>query len=203
MTNKKLDDYLFQEIKTGNLKKIHYLIKIGADLNTSNFLGETPLFVATTFNQIDIAKLLILNQALVDKANFHNETPLMVAIQRENLDMIKMLCAFGANVDAKTSQHKTPLMFAAETGIFKERQKDIIEYIIKRSNFNVDLPDFDRRTALMYASKANNLEAIKILLTHYADRRSRASMRASLCGKCVQLRHLSRSERTHEQSLAY
>ena len=82
---------IFSASANGNKTLIKGLLKDGADVNATNELKRTPLYVAVQHGQYKTAKYLIRNGADVNLADFTGETPLMVAVDKDNLKLVKLL----------------------------------------------------------------------------------------------------------------
>jgi uncharacterized protein len=75
--------------------------------------GRTALDYAASFNNIEMAKLLLDHGAHVDARDTSGSTALHWAAERGNLEVMRMLLESKANVDAANRQGITPLMLAA------------------------------------------------------------------------------------------
>jgi ankyrin repeat protein len=93
---------------------VKLLIEKGANVNESDELNQTPLFVAVNTEQIEIVKLLIENGADVNHKDNNGETPLFAAIKKEySNEMVNMLIMNGANVNETNDCGDTPLYVKA------------------------------------------------------------------------------------------
>ncbi|MCL2673365.1 MAG: ankyrin repeat domain-containing protein [Alphaproteobacteria bacterium] len=86
------------------------LIKMGADVNTRNRQGETPLMHAGTLEMMNI---LIQAKADVNAKDETGRTPLIFASYAGTPEMITALVKAGADVNATNEIGQTPLMSAA------------------------------------------------------------------------------------------
>ena len=89
------------------------LIRAGADVNTANELGITPLMLASTNgNGVMVGELL---RAGADPAvaRQSGETALMMASRSGSVAAVRGLVAYGADVNATTTGGRTALMWAA------------------------------------------------------------------------------------------
>lgn len=83
----------------GDLKVFKFFVKQGLDVNISLKGHETPLNVAGTENNIEIASWLLENGAYVDGVESCLLSPLMSAITFGHFEMVKLLVSHGANVN--------------------------------------------------------------------------------------------------------
>jgi len=95
---------LMYAAESGNLQCVNILIKAGANVNSNNFTGLTPLMVALRRrNNYAVAKKLIEKGADVNAKTIHSETVLMFAASSDNTKTIKMLIDKGVDVNATSS----------------------------------------------------------------------------------------------------
>ncbi len=67
------------------VNEIRFLLDNGADLNSSNELGMTPLGLAIKLNRLDVARVLINRGACLDIIDkYYDKTPFMLAFERLN-----------------------------------------------------------------------------------------------------------------------
>ena len=76
-----------------------FLLQKGADPNSRDGRGNTPLLVAVTVGASDLVPILIAGKANVNLANQSGETPLIRAVQRRDLNSVAALLKAGANPD--------------------------------------------------------------------------------------------------------
>jgi ankyrin repeat protein len=67
-------------------------------------IGWTPLHYACTKGNLDVAKFLVANGALVDSNALNGTTPLMMAVQSGNEDLIRFLLDNGADIRLRNTQ---------------------------------------------------------------------------------------------------
>jgi uncharacterized protein len=92
---------------------VNLLIKAGADVNSSNDYGITPLTLACTNSNAAIAEALMNAGADANKSQWAGETPLMTCTRTGVESAVKVMLARGANVNAATRRGQTALMWAA------------------------------------------------------------------------------------------
>jgi len=140
------------------------LLAAGADANTANDFGMTPLSEACTNASSVLVRLLLKSGANPNTAIAAGESPLMSCARSGSLDGVRMLIEYGAAVNAKEPvQNQTALMWAAA-----ERHPDVVKALIEAH------PDLNARskqgfTALHFAARAGDLESAKALLAAGMD----------------------------------
>ena len=108
---------LHDAIKAGELAAAEALISQENYINDIDFLAGSPLHVAATVGQADIASRLIAAGAEIDIREFGmNETPLHRAATFGRTEVLRILLAAGADTDARNDRQKTPLIKALEAG---------------------------------------------------------------------------------------
>ena len=109
----KLNEQLFNVIADekvsdeAKLKKLKYLVRLGADVNAKDNWGETVLIDAVNWGHIEVVKCLVeLGADLEAKDEWYGETALMKAARGGNLDMVKCLVEHGAQLDVKCENYE-------------------------------------------------------------------------------------------------
>ncbi len=97
---KSMDTYIFQ----------------GADINTRNMEGYTPLLIAVLRGNYEAAYYLVRAGADLEISSPAGFTPLMIASMRGYSDIAKLLIDNNANVNAELKRGLTALMLAAGKG---------------------------------------------------------------------------------------
>ncbi len=76
-----------------------FLLKRGANPNIRDKEGLTPLMIAVSYRNFDVAEILLRVGAEADLQNNSGETPLIRAVQLKDLPMVRLLLKKGANPD--------------------------------------------------------------------------------------------------------
>ncbi len=123
---------LHEAIRYGRYKLVKYLLKNGADPNSSDFFfyrEETPLLLAIESNSkqkipcTKMGRLLIRYGARVDYRDISGDTPLHYACKCMSLEYADLFLSYGVDINVKDNTLQTPLhMFVFSCWL----KKDII-----------------------------------------------------------------------------
>ncbi len=154
---------LMVEADSGNIHKVRDLLALGADPNTSDERGVTPLMFAVQSGNIDLVELLIESGANVNAYPQNGNTALHAATMAANDSIAELLIRNGAEVNAKNVKGLTPLHFAVWHGL--PYLTDILIYY----GANVNAKDYRGNTPLMLAAYAGAKLSVRLLLENGAN----------------------------------
>ena len=117
---------LFDAAKAGDLATIRGLLDQGANPNSTNIQGETPLHAAASANQHQVAMLLIQKGANVNSTTVGGWTPLHTAARFGAAQVLALLIAKGANLNAVNADGRTPEQLAR--AVNKVRMASLLRY---------------------------------------------------------------------------
>ena len=105
---------LMKASQFGDLKKIHEFVKKGADVNAKNEAIDlmTPLHYATAGGYVDIARLLLENDADANAITDILWTPLHYAALNGDIDLASLLKKNNAAINARDAELLSPLYYA-------------------------------------------------------------------------------------------
>eukprot|EP01035_Chromulina_nebulosa_P016828 gene16828-22312_t len=88
----------FEQVALGNVNKIERFLKGGIPTNIvdGSATNDSPLHWACSFNNLEVAKLLIKHGCDVNLCNSIGQTPLFIACKVGNCDLIELLISEGA-----------------------------------------------------------------------------------------------------------
>eukprot|EP01113_Clastostelium_recurvatum_P035093 TRINITY_DN4847_c0_g1_i1.p1 TRINITY_DN4847_c0_g1~~TRINITY_DN4847_c0_g1_i1.p1 ORF type:complete len:1286 (-),score=274.34 TRINITY_DN4847_c0_g1_i1:33-3890(-) len=165
-----------------------------ADISRRDESGCTPLHVAVSHSNINIAQYLLKKGAIVAIGDSSGFTPLHLACSSDKIPrkIVRLLLEYTPDINLRDKEGRTPLHFACINGIAKVVNRllnggadknavdstgatplhyaskagnlVIIEDLIN-ANVNLNLPDNTNSTPLMYASEMGNADAVKLLLS--------------------------------------
>lgn len=140
-----------------SIEKVKLLIRMGADVNTVNKHGKTPLFFATEMDKMETVKLLIKEGANVNNIDTMGYTPFLLTVDLNNIELFKILLNLGANVNISTKHANTSLHTASALS-----NTEMVNLLIQEG---VDVNAvISRRTPLHGAAQENNVEMAELLI---------------------------------------
>ena len=154
---------LIEAITVSKLHKAIELIRAGADVNTKDQDGNTPLHKASQYGHTELAKLLIGNGADVNAATEVGWKPLHKASLNGYTETAKLLIGNGADVNTKDKDGVTPLYIASLNG-YTETAKLLID-----NGADVNAATKYGVTPLHLASHYGYTETAKLLIGNGAD----------------------------------
>ena len=96
---------------------VEKLLKAGANPNTAQQTGETPLMTCARTGNVDAVKSLLAHGANVNqKGSRQGQTALMWAVSEKHHAIQQLLIERKADVNARSASGFTPLLFAAREG---------------------------------------------------------------------------------------
>lgn len=95
-----------------DLTWMQFMIGKGANVNSRDARGVTPLVLACNLNFTEGVDLLVGKGARVDESNNSGETPLITAVHNRNLPLMRILLKAGANPDRADNSGRTARDYA-------------------------------------------------------------------------------------------
>jgi ankyrin repeat protein len=148
------------------LKIIHRLLAAGAQVDTIDIHGNTPLF-NILYGSLPFMQILLAAGADVHHENLKGETPLHHAAGMNDPALIRELINAGALVNKPAKDGQTPLHYSAEQS--DRYGKETIEELFNRGG-DLNCQDNAGETPLHKAArKASSPKMVATLLVHKAD----------------------------------
>lgn len=149
---------LMQAVTNDDLNTLRALLRKGENANIADGQGRTPLIIAISKGNREMATVLLDNGAQAGRADGNGNTPLHWAAQEGNTEMVDLLLGrSGVKVDQENRQGLTPLMTAAREG-----HAGAVEQLLK-AGAKVDRVDFTGRTVLSWADEGRNGRVTSLL----------------------------------------
>lgn len=164
MNPKAFDAKLCAAIKAGELKAVTKMINDGLDVNYHYSKG-TPLDLCVTYNQPEIAEILLQNGAKVDDHGEDGFTALIKAAREDLVDLAKVLIKYNANVNHVDAKHRTALYHA-----ISKRNQDVAKVLLdNHADPNIPKHNKMRVTPLIKTILMPSYELAEFLLDNGAD----------------------------------
>ncbi len=160
------------------LPSIKKLLRLGANPNTKNKNGSTPIFSTTFSNDFESTKILIHYGAKVNISNDKGITPLHYACFRNrflgDVELVKLLINNGAYINAIDNKGDTPLHYACST-----INIDVVKYLIiikgtkfiKNNNGKLPFDYLGNASKIIIEQYLKNYNTIILLHNNYKKRR--------------------------------
>jgi serine/threonine-protein phosphatase 6 regulatory ankyrin repeat subunit B len=142
---------------------VRELLEHGANVNTADNEGETPLHIAGWEGHVEVVQELLEHGANVNTADIYGRTPLHVAVWKGRAEVVRELLEHGANVNNADKDGRTPLHMAG-----RKRRVEVVRELLEH-DANVNTADIDGRTPLHTAGLYGHVEVVRELLEHGAD----------------------------------
>ncbi|KAG9506380.1 hypothetical protein J7337_003363 [Fusarium musae] len=139
---------------------LELLLQSGADVNTSDVHGYTPLFVASFYGCISVAEMLIQNGAGLNAKTVSGATPLQASSASGHLRVTQLLVQHGADVATKDNCGRNPLHSACRSGVL-----ELVKFIINVSQTQaLDEADHWGSTPLSVAARFGSVGIVGALI---------------------------------------
>jgi ankyrin repeat protein len=140
-----------------NLPLIGALLSKGANPNSADADGVTPLLLAAQLHYTETVRQLLRHGARVNVRDKDGRIPLSYAVESSDPNLLKTLLNRGADVNARAFGDNTPLMFAVLAG----NEANVKELLHRRAK--LDLTNSAGQTALSIATSHGNARIVAIL----------------------------------------
>ncbi len=151
-------------IRSGDRQAALSAIRDGANVNTLQNDGSSPLLWAVYKVDYELVEALLKKGAKPDLANVLGATPLNEAITLADEKMAFMLLKAGANPNLGNADDETPLMLAARVSSLP-----IAQALVKAGAKVNQREKYRNQSALMWAVDARSPAITDLLIQHKAD----------------------------------
>ena len=178
-----LNEQLFKALQQNNTEEAEKLINAGANVNSKDELGVSPLHWAALNNNSKLVRFLLKNGANVNSAAVDGDTPLQTAVILGHTDIVKLLLDSGADPSIADNLGTTPLDVAKKDEIKaillahitpKEVESFAIQFlmVLKRKETEGEFPGVPkdvRKLLIRQALIEDRLEKAKKHLPNYDE----------------------------------
>jgi ankyrin repeat protein len=160
---------LFLAAESNSKEILELFIQYGADVNKTNWHGQTPLFFAAEHDAWDITELMIKNGANVNFRDKKMCTPLFMAVKHNKKKAVEILLNHGAKVNARDKDSNTPLFYVGHFYDSNKTQfKEMAELLIEHGA-DVNAKNRLRETPIFNAIREDLVDVVKFLVKNKAD----------------------------------
>ncbi|KAF5974927.1 ankyrin repeat domain-containing protein [Fusarium coicis] len=146
--------------RSGYHQVLELLLQSGADVNTSDARGSTPLFEASFYGFIGVVEILLQNGAGLNVKTVSGATPLHASSVSGHLRVTQLLDQHGADVAMKDNAGRNPLHNACRSG-----NLELVNFIISASQTKaLDEADHWGSTPLSVAARFGSVDIVRALI---------------------------------------
>ena len=154
---------LMSAIVSDDIDGVTFFVKSDENsVNKKNLGGATPLHIACRQSNLEIAKILIANNADVNASDNEGWTPLMRASLKGDFNLVSFLISKGAKVDLLNSINESAIIYAANSDCVACLQEILNKFDLSNlSNFSTLKEQLTN--AFLVAKNHDNNEIKKLL----------------------------------------
>jgi ankyrin repeat protein len=153
-----VSDQFYQAIRADDPKTVSQLLAQGADVDTRDDHGATPLMYAAAVGSAPMMQQLIAAGADVNARNVFDATALMWCANQ--FEKVKLLIDKGADVNARSKRGRTPLLIAAS----HDANVSVVSLLLSKGADPNSSTDKANNTPLLASTYANDSASTKLLL---------------------------------------
>ncbi|KAK0611987.1 ankyrin repeat-containing domain protein [Immersiella caudata] len=141
----------------GYLDGAEILIQMGANIESKDNYGRTPLLSAAINGHEAVVKVLLEKGVEVESKDNYGRTPLLSAAMNGHEAVVKVLLEKGVEVESKDNRGWTPLSWAALKG-----HEAVVKLLLDKG-VEVESEDNNGRTPLLWAAENDHEGVVKLL----------------------------------------
>jgi ankyrin repeat protein len=159
---------LMTAAREGDAAAVNRLIAAGADVNEANAGGATALMFATLSGDPMVTSLLLRAGARTDSKAKLGWTALALAAVKGYTEVGEVLLDAGASQGVRDAYGWTPLMRAVD-----RKRIDFVRLLLQKPGADLAIRQEDDATVLHIAAASGDLDIVRLLVAHGADRSAR------------------------------
>uniref|UniRef100_A0A672Q0S5 Ankyrin-1-like n=1 Tax=Sinocyclocheilus grahami TaxID=75366 RepID=A0A672Q0S5_SINGR len=163
MSQNEITSALFKAVRRNLDGVVAALIDHGADVNSCNELGYTPMLLAAEMGNAEAFKILLDNGIDPNITGPKDQTPLHLSALHNQPALMALLLRVGAQINSVTQDGLTPLHLASQSG-HTEAVAQLLE-----GKADIHVKDKQGRTALHCAAAQGEVSVIQLLLAAGSD----------------------------------
>ena len=157
------DSWLLRAAEEGQEAVVRLLLEKGAELDSKDGSGRTPLWWAAVRGHEAVMRLLLEKGAELDSKDMLGLTSLSLAAGSGHEAVVRLLLEKGAELDSEDWSGQTPLSRAAGSG-----HEAVVRLLLEKGT-ELDLKDETDRTPLSWAAWSGHEAVVRLLLEKGAD----------------------------------
>lgn len=107
---------LIEAVSNIDLISLNVLLSEGANIDTVDQNGNTPLMIAAKIGNPRIVRILLAHDPDIEKKNSEGNTALMIAAEHGQTFVVEQLIGKGASLNVKNRKGFTPMEIARRNG---------------------------------------------------------------------------------------
>lgn len=152
-----------------SIEACEYLLEMNADLQIQNKWGTTCLHKAFKFRNENLIYLFLNCPDIISIQDINGETPLHIAVKQHSSSILyDRDYLISGDIDIQDKTGSTVLHRLTEKKIFTDDDANLLQMLIL-NKADINKQNALGQTPLHSAVKANNPEAVEILLNNFAD----------------------------------
>lgn len=129
MSKKDMSDRAIEAILKKDVGKMRGLLNLGLNPNSTDYDGNSLLFIATSISSEDVCKVLLEKGADVNKVNKYENTPLIRAAALGRTNLIKLFDKYNVDINYETKDGLTALDRAKQA--YQDEAVDVLKELAK------------------------------------------------------------------------
>ncbi len=142
---------------------VRQLVHRGANIESRDCRGCTPLLWAAQHADVVVARILIEGGADVESRDNEGYTPIFWATRYGKTAVVRRLVDSGASIESRDSECCTPLLLAARTG------KEAVVRAVMEKGANIEATDNEGCTPLLLAARFGKTAVVRTLIANGAN----------------------------------